>query len=260
MTILDEINTYKRSEVESQKKVLPISELIKFPSFKTAVPSFSECIISENYSGIIAEHKRKSPSKGIINDNVNLKDVVEGYEKAGVSAISILTDSKFFGGSTDDLIRVAGLVNVPLLRKDFIIDEYQIYEAKAIGASAILLIAASLSKNEVNNFAKLARELGLEVLFEIHNEEELEKISEYVNVVGVNNRDLKTFKVDIQQSIKLSSVIPEKYIKISESGISSPDTVKLLKTYGYKGFLMGENFMKESNPGEACRIFTSLIK
>ncbi len=259
MTILDEINNYKRGEVDSQKRIMPVSELIKFPAFKTVVPSFSEYLISENHSGIIAEHKRMSPSKGIINDRVNLKDVVEGYERAGVSAISVLTDSKFFGGSTNDLISATEIVKVPLLRKDFIIDEYQIYEAKAIGASAILLIAASLTKKEVNDFAKLARELGLEILFEIHNEEELEKISEYVNVVGVNNRDLKTFNVDINQSIKLSALIPEKYIKISESGISSPETVKSLKTYGYRGFLMGENFMKESNPGEACRIFTSLI-
>lgn len=260
MTILDEIIKNKKSEIALRKKIITIDDLKIMPNFKREVPSLSEFLLSEKHCGIIAEYKRKSPSKGIINDHSTVSDVISGYEKARVSAISVLTDLQYFGGTVDDLKEAVKVANVPLLRKDFIVDEFQIYEAKAIGASVILLIAASLSKSEVNKFAMLARELGLEVLFEIHNESELEKISDYINVVGVNNRDLKTFKVDVSQSIHLSSLIPDKYIKISESGISDPSTVKMLKTYGYKGFLMGETFMKEKDPGEACLKFSELIK
>ncbi len=260
MTILDEIIKHKKAEVALRKKLISIDDLKLMPKFKSEVPSLSEFLLSEKHTGIIAEYKRKSPSKGIINDHSTVGDVTGGYEKAMVSAISILTDLEYFGGSTDDLIEAAQVVNIPLLRKDFIVDEFQIYEAKAIGASAILLIAASLSKNEVHKFAHLAKEIGLEVLFEIHNESELEKISDYVNIVGVNNRDLKTFKVDVNQSINLAGIIPDKFIKISESGISDPSTIKMLKTYGYKGFLMGETFMKEKDPGEACLKFSELLK
>ena len=260
MTILDEINNFKKTEVVLRKKLITIDELKSMPNYKREVPSLSDFLLSEKHTGIIAEFKRKSPSKDIINDHSSVSDVTTGYEKASVSAISILTDSKYFGGTIKDLEDAAKVVKIPILRKDFLVDEFQIYEAKAIGSSDILLIAASLSKAEINNFAHIARELGLEVLFEIHNESELEKISDYVNIVGVNNRDLKTFKVDINQSISLSGLIPDKYIKISESGISDASNIKMLKNYGFKGFLIGETFMKEKDPGEACLKFSELLK
>lgn len=260
MTILDEINYNKRLEVKAAKAAVPLTELMKYPAYNKPVPSLKEFLLSPDKTGIIAEHKRQSPSKGIINSNVILEDVVKGYETGGASAVSVLTNSKYFGGTLADLKATTALLHIPVLRKDFIIDEYQIHEAKAYGAAIILLIAASLTTVEIDIFAKLTRELGMEVLFEIHNEEELAKISTHVDVVGVNNRDLKTFRVDIQQSVKLAKLIPEKFIKISESGISNPETVKMLKTHGYQGFLMGENFMKEANPGEAFRIFTEQLK
>lgn len=260
MTILDQINADKRIEVAQAKALVSIDELMKYPAYNKPVPSLTEFLLNPEKSGIIAEHKRQSPSKGIINGNVNLAEVVKGYEEGGASAVSVLTDQKYFGGNLADLKEATSLLSIPVLRKEFIVDEYQIHEAKAYGAAIILLIAASLTAEEVDRFAKLARELGMEVLFEVHNEEELLKVSDYVNVVGVNNRDLKTFKVDIQQSVKLSTLIPEKFIKISESGISNPETVKMLKTFGYQGFLMGENFMKEANPGEAFCNFVQKIK
>lgn len=258
--VLFEINEHKRKEVAIRKQLVPVDELIKYPAYRKKTLSFSTFILSKSHSGIIAEHKRQSPSKGTINYGTNVHDVVEGYQAAGVSAISVLTDSKYFGGTIYDLFRAAEIAKVPVLRKDFIIDEYQIHEAKALGAAVILLIAASLTAEEIDRFAKLAHNLGMEVLFEIHNEEELKKISPHVDVVGVNNRDLKTFTVDIQQSVKLAKLIPGQFIKISESGISNPQTVKMLKTHGFQGFLMGENFMKENNPGEACRSFIDQLK
>jgi indole-3-glycerol phosphate synthase len=255
MTILDQINEHKQIEVAAAKAAITVVELMKYPSYNKPVPSLKEFLLSPDKTGIIAEHKRQSPSKGIINGNVKLEQVVMGYEIGGASAVSVLTDEKYFGGTLADLKAATEILTIPVLRKDFIIDEYQIHEAKANGAAIILLIAASLTVDEVDRFARLAHELGMEVLFEIHNEEELAKISSHVDVVGVNNRDLKTFKVDIQQSVKLATLIPEQFIKISESGISDPETVKMLKTHGYKGFLMGENFMKEANPGEAFKNF-----
>lgn len=257
--ILDEINAHKRIEVETQKTKVAVEELKQFQAYSKVVPSLKAHLLNSEKSGIIAEHKRKSPSKGIINGKVKLKDVVLAYENAGASAVSVLTDSTYFGGNIKDLKEATELLSIPVLRKDFIVDEYQIHEAKAYGASIILLIAASLTAEEVDRFAKLAHELGMEVLFEVHNEEELKKISPYVDVVGVNNRDLKTFKVNIAQSIKLSKLIPDNFIKISESGISNPDTVIELKTHGFQGFLMGENFMKQDDPGLACMKFIEQI-
>ncbi len=258
-SILDEINAHKRTEVSAAKAAVSISELMKYPAYNKPVPSLSEFLLNPDKSGIIAEHKRQSPSKGIINGKVNLAQVVKGYEDGGASAVSVLTDQKYFGGTLADLKEATSLISIPVLRKEFIVDEYQIHEAKAYGAAIILLIAASLTAEEVDRFAKLARELGMEVLFEVHNEEELLKVSDYVNVVGVNNRDLKSFHVDIQQSVKLAKLIPEKFIKISESGISAPETIMMLKTHGYQGFLMGENFMKEVNPGKAFSNFVKKI-
>jgi indole-3-glycerol phosphate synthase len=258
--ILDQINADKHIEVAAAKDAVPVAELMKYPAYNKPVPSLSEFLLNPEKSGIIAEHKRQSPSKGIINGKVTLEEVVKGYEEGGASAVSVLTDQKYFGGNLADLKEATSLLSIPVLRKDFIVDEYQIHEAKAYGAAIILLIAASLTAEEVDRFAKLARELGMEVLFEVHNEEELLKITDYVNVVGVNNRDLKTFHVDIQQSVKLAKLIPERFIKISESGISDTETVRMLKTHGYQGFLMGENFMKEAKPGEAFRNFVAQLK
>jgi indole-3-glycerol phosphate synthase len=259
MTILDQINSDKRIEVAKAKALVSIAVLMKYPAYNKPVPSLTEFLLDPKKSGIIAEHKRQSPSKGVINGNVNLAEVVKGYEEGGASAVSVLTDQKYFGGNLNDLIEATNLLSIPVLRKEFIVDEYQIHEAKAYGAAIILLIAASLTAEEVDRFAKLTRELGMEVLFEVHNEEELLKVSDFVNVVGVNNRDLKSFHVDIQQSVKLSTLIPKRFVKISESGISNPETVKMLKTHGYQGFLMGENFMKEANPGDAFRKFAKQI-
>jgi indole-3-glycerol phosphate synthase len=260
MTILDQINKNKCLEVAAAKSAVSIAELMKYPAYNKPVPSLTEFLLNPEKSGIIAEHKRQSPSKGIINGNVKLEDVVLGYQNAGASAVSVLTDQKYFGGTLADLKAATELLSIPVLRKEFIVDEYQIHEAKAYGAAIILLIAASLTVEEVDRFAKLSRELGMEVLFEVHNEEELLKISDYVNVVGVNNRDLKTFVVDTNLSIELLKKIPNNYIKISESGISAPETVINLRKAGFQGFLMGENFMKEANPGEACAKFATQIK
>ncbi|MBN1925131.1 MAG: indole-3-glycerol phosphate synthase TrpC [Prolixibacteraceae bacterium] len=259
MTILDEINANKRLEVERRKASIPVDELKKLPAYKKAVPSLKESLLSVEKTGIIAEFKRMSPSKGIINGKVKLDDVVSAYESGGASGISVLTDNKYFGGSLDDLQRATSLLNIPVLRKDFIIDGYQVHEAKAYGAAVILLIAASLSVEQVDRLALLAHELGMEVLFEVHSEKELAKVSSNVDIIGVNNRDLKTFKVDINQSVMLAEKIPADFLKISESGISNPETVKFLKKHGYKGFLMGENFMKEADPGMAFCNFVEKI-
>ena len=210
--------------------------------------------------GIIAEHKRKSPSKSIINDKTALPEVVKGYEIAGASAISVLTDTFFFGGSLDDLLLARKTVSLPILRKEFIVDPYQIFEAKAYGADAILLIAASLSKQEISAFSILAKELHLEVLVEIHGEEELEKaLHPSVDMIGVNNRNLKTFEVSIENSIQLSEKIPPAFLKISESGINSPQNVKQLLAYGFEAFLIGTHFMKSAHPGNALQSFISEI-
>lgn len=259
MTILDEINENKKLEVKAQKAKVSLDELKQYPAYTKPCPSLKAFLLNSEKSGIIAEHKRQSPSKGVINGNVKLKDVVTAYEVAGASAVSVLTDSKYFGGNLNDLKEATDLLSIPVLRKEFIVDEYQIHEAKAYGASIILLIAASLTAEEIDRFAKHTHELGMEVLFEVHNEDELKKVSPHVDVIGVNNRDLKTFKVDINQSIKLATLIPDNFLKISESGISNPDTVIELKMHGFQGFLMGENFMKETDPGKACKEFINKI-
>ena len=254
MNILDTIIAKKRIEVEERKRSKPIAELKNGPFFKNEVLDFKKYLSRDDKTGIIAEFKRRSPSKGIINNSSSVVEVTTAYAKYGASGISILTDEEFFGGSLNDLLE--GTVNVvPLLRKDFIIDEYQLVESKAFGAEVILLIAACLSTKEVKSLAAFAKNLGLNVLLEIHNEDELEHICDDVDVVGVNNRDLKTFSVDINRSIELGKNIPGDKIKISESGIDDAATIKLLQQHGFKGFLMGEKFMKENDPGEAFKNF-----
>jgi indole-3-glycerol phosphate synthase len=255
MTILDKIIADKYIEVQLRKSVVPISELEKNTLFQRETISLSNCL-KDSKTGIIAEHKRRSPSKAIINQNLNVFDVAKGYETAGVCGMSVLTDGKYFGGSLDDLLMARASCNLPLLRKEFIIDEYQLLAARAYGADVVLLIAALLSRKEIKQFSEFAKKLGLEVLLEVHNEEELQKsVMPSLDMIGVNNRNLKTFEVSIETSKKLSSLIPDDFIKVSESGISEVQTIKELRTFGYEGFLIGENFMKTDDPGKSAREF-----
>lgn len=258
MNILDTIIARKKIEVEKRKINKSIIELEDGPFFKNETLSFKEFLLRKDKTGIIAEFKRQSPSKGIINNKSGVSEVTSAYAKHGASAISVLTDGEFFGGSLDDLLE-ATINEVPLLRKDFIIGEYQLIESKAFGAEVILLIAACLTKEEVKTLSSFAKNIGLNVLLEIHNEKELDHICKDIDVVGINNRDLKTFTVDINHSIELSKMLPKDTIKISESGIDDVATIHLLKQHGFNGFLMGEKFMKEENPGKAFQDFVNKL-
>jgi indole-3-glycerol phosphate synthase len=260
MTILDQIVEYKKKEVESCKELIPVKDLENTVSFSRSTFSMKSFLSDPALTGIIAEFKRQSPSKGIINDHSLVEEVTTGYASAGASALSVLTDFNFFGGSNDDIIKARTLNQLPILRKDFTIDEYQITEAKAIGADAILLIAAILSPRECLNFAEKAHDLGLEVLLEIHNSEELKCCNDYVDMVGVNNRDLKTFAVDLNRSAELAALIPGNFLKIAESGITSIEDIRYLKQQGFNGFLIGESFMKYPNPVLAFTTFVEPIK
>lgn len=258
MTILDKIIENKKIEVASRKLSTPISVLEKAPAFSRKCLSMKESLLNSE-SGIISEFKRKSPSLGWIHEDADVVDVTSGYCAAGASGISILTDFDFFGGTPMDLMAARQFVNCPILRKDFVIDEYQLYEAKAIGADVILLIAAALTVQQTLELARKAHELGLEVLLEVHNAEEIGHANEFVDMMGVNNRNLKTFEQNIQTSFNLVKLIPDHFVKVSESGISKVETVKELRKVGYRGFLMGENFMKEENPVKALKEFISLL-
>jgi len=252
MTILDKIVEYKKVEVEEQKLRVSLKSLKMMPLYSRETFSLKEFLLDKTKSGVITEFKRQSPSKGIINDTSKVDDVVAQYQESGASAVSVLTDYTSFGGTSIDLIKARKVLQIPLLRKDFIIDEYQIHESKALGADVILLIASILSKEEIDTFSSLAKLLGLSILFEVHNEKELEKINNNIDVVGVNNRNLATFEVSIQNSISLVDKIPSRCVKVSESGISEVEKIIELKKYGYKGFLIGENFMKTDNPGKSA--------
>ncbi len=254
MNILETIIEHKKIEVEKRRSNISIAELEKHELFGRKIYSLKEFLLDETKTGIIAEFKRRSPSKGIINDSAGVEDVTNAYTKYGASCLSVLTDFDFFGGTKDDLLR-ARVNAIPILRKDFIIEEYQVVESRAMGADVILLIAACLTPERVKKLASFARQLELEILLEIHNEEELQHICDEIDLVGINNRDLKTFRVDINRSIELSKKIHAGKIKIAESGISNVETIGLLKQHGFKGFLVGENFMKEKDPGEAFREF-----
>lgn len=260
MNILDKIIADKYKEIALKKSVVPISQLEASNLFEKDIISLKNNLINSNF-GIIAEHKRRSPSKSTINQKLNVQDVARGYEDAGVSGMSVLTDGKYFGGSLDDLLFARATVNIPLLRKEFIVDEYQILEAKAHGADLILLIAAVLTPQQIKRLAAFAKSLNLEVLLEVHNEEELEKsLIPEVDMLGVNNRNLKTFEVSLDTSKNLASKIPNEFVKVSESGISNPSAITELKNYGYQGFLVGENFMKTDNPGISAKDFISKIQ
>lgn len=261
VNFLEKIIAGKRLEIERQKEALPPCELeamvdalmeerdglLEVRSMRRALEASS--------SGIIAEFKRKSPSRGWIREDARPEEVVPAYDRAGASALSILTDGPNFGGCLDYIRRVRGLVRAPILRKEFIIDEYQLFQARLAGADAVLLIAADLSHDLCRRLMDRARDLRLEVLLEIHGESELDFCDLGPDMIGVNNRNLETFSVDVANSLSLASKLQANCVRVSESGLSSPEKVKELRSAGYKGFLIGETFMKEKEPGEALKKF-----
>lgn len=259
MNILETIIERKKIEVEERKATTPAEVLRQSELYARSRLSLKQFLLDGNRTGIIAEFKRRSPSKGSINEAADVVEVTTAYANNGASALSVLTDELFFGGSTEDLIK-ARVNQIPILRKDFMIDEYQIEEARAMGADVILLIAACLTPDEVKRLAAYAKDLGLEVLLELHAEEELEHICEETEIIGINNRDLKTFKVDIERSLRMAEHIPADKIKVAESGINSIENILLFKENGFRGFLIGENFMKEENPSAAFERFVNNLK
>ena len=259
MSILEEIVLYKKLEVDRRKADVGIADLQNHPFFSRKTFSLKKALADPLSTGIIAEFKRRSPSRGNINVEADAGDVTAAYSRHGAAGISVLTDEKFFGGSSADLEKARNN-DIPILRKDFIVDEYQVYETKAMGADLLLLIAACLKPAEVKSLAGLAKKLGLEVLLEVHNEGEMEHLCSEIDIVGVNNRNLKSFEVNLQNSIDLAGKLPDGMIRISESGINSVDDILLLKENGFHGFLIGEKFMQETDPGESFGIFTRQLK
>lgn len=256
MNILDKILQHKVKEVDERKRHQPVKSLEQSKFFARQTISLKEYVQRKDKSGIITEFKRRSPSKGDINFHASVKDTTMGYAQAGASALSVLTDMEFFGGSVDDLMTARSYNAIPILRKDFTIDEYQIIEAKSIGADAILLIAAALEPKRLKQLSAFAKTLSLEVLLEVHDGEELKaSLDAQADLLGVNNRSLKTFEVSIEVSKQLAPYIPKNAVKVSESGISDVKTILELRKYGYEGFLMGENFMKSNDPGTTCKMF-----
>lgn len=261
MNILNKIVETKKVEVANQKSKVSIEQLEKYPLYSRQCNSLKENLLNENASGIIAEFKQKSPSKGDINYKVKVEEVTKAYVEAGASCLSVLTDYEYFGGTLANLTKARETnPHIPILRKDFMIDSYQIVEAKAYGADVILLIAACLSKEKAHELAKKAKELGLTVLMEIHSAEELDIVNDFIDIIGINNRNLKTFEVNVETSVELAKLIPKKFVKISESGLKGASEIKYLREHGFKGFLIGETFMKTDNPGEACKKFIEELK
>jgi indole-3-glycerol phosphate synthase len=258
MTILDQIIANKRVEVEQRKAEVPLIHLGHRPFFDLPVISLKNKL--KEGPGIISEFKRRSPSKGLIREGAEITAIMPAYEQAGAAAGSILTDEVYFGGSDQDILDARPLVKIPILRKDFIIDPYQIMEAKSLGADLILLIAECLSRQEIMEFTQRAHDLGLEVLMELHFREELEKWNPFIDLLGVNNRNLKTFETGIQKSIDLASLLPTESIWVSESGLQGAEELNTLVGLGYRGFLIGEHFMKSPEPGEMCKAFVDSIK
>jgi indole-3-glycerol phosphate synthase len=259
MTILDRIIENKKKELKLLSAKTSLKDLEKSKLFNRKVISLSQSLLDKDKTGIIAEFKRKSPSKGIINSLSTVEEVSSGYFREGASGVSVLTDNQFFGGSNTDLENARGEDFFPILRKDFIIDEYQVVESRSIGADVILLIAAVLDYREILKLSNLSRSLGMEVLLEIHEYDELDKVNQHVNIVGVNNRNLKTFEVNTDISVAIAEKIPNGFLMISESGISSPEIIKKLKGCGYKGFLIGEKFMCTPDPVKAFSEFVKEI-
>src|ERR1700712_454902 len=261
MNILDKIVINKKKEVAYAKKRTSYVQLEESEYFHRETYSFKEFLLDPARTGIIAEFKRKSPSKGIINDKVRVSAVTNAYANAGASALSVLTDRNFFMGRKADLIKARAVNTIPVLRKDFMIDEYQVIEAKSLGADIILLIAAILTPAEIDKMSTLAKSIGLNVLLEVHNLEELERsINPNLDAIGVNNRNLADFTVSVETSYQLAEHIPAEFMKISESAISNPETIKGLKKAGFNGVLIGENFMKQVDPGAAMREFVEGLK
>jgi indole-3-glycerol phosphate synthase len=263
MNILDKIIANTKQEVALRKSLVSTQELEKSEFFgrKPYVAKEFFPSIDSSKSGIIAEFKRQSPSKGIINPTTEAAFITKGYQDAGASMLSILAEEKYFGGSMEYIKRARIVTNIPILRKDFIVDQYQILEAKAIGADAILLIAACLTRQEMIDLGKFAHSLGLSVLMEVHNQEELDLcLNPHIDLLGVNNRNLKTFEVNIETSISLVNNIPNEFVKVSESGLSDAQTINKLKKYGYTGFLIGETFMKTDNPPKALQELVTQLK
>ncbi|MFH0843310.1 MAG: indole-3-glycerol phosphate synthase TrpC [Bacteroidota bacterium] len=260
MNILEKIAAIKKKELTELVSNIPVRHLEKSEFFAREIIPLTEFILNPSKTGIIAEFKRRSPSAGIFNSRAGIEDVTTGYSMLDASALSILTEKVFFGGDNNDLINARKLNSIPILRKDFIIDEYQVMESKAIGADAILLIASLLTKSQILKMASLACSLGMQSVLEVHNADELNKLNEFINIAGVNNRNLRTFKVDIGLSLKLAAKIPAGFVKISESGISSPDTIIKLKRAGYNGFLIGERFMQSSDPVKSFAEFIKSLK
>lgn len=255
MSILAQIVADQRKEIALKKAVTSENQLHDMPLYNRLTISFSSAI-KNTPLGIVAEHKRRSPSKPEIKLQSRVAAVAQGYEKAGVAAMSVLTNNQYFGGSIEDLLLARSACNLPLLRKEFVVDAYQIHEAKAYGADAILLIAACLSGDETNRLAETAKSIGLEVLLEVHNKTELEQSPlAFIDVVGVNNRNLRDFSVSLDTSLSLAEYIPSEKVKISESGISSHNAITTLQQAGFDGFLMGEHFMLHESPGDAAQQF-----
>jgi len=260
MHILDEITNFKKSLLEYKKQIVSIQELEKRPLFERNCISLTDRIKASDF-GIIAEHKRRSPSKPHINFKEDVFKVAKAYEESGASGMSVLTEQKYFGGSLEDLLLCRSSCDLPLLRKDFMVDEYQFIEAKAHGADVVLLIAACLTPNEIKTFSALTRELGMQSILEIHNLEELEtSFCDTIDIVGVNNRNLKTFEVNLDTSLQIVEHIPKGIVKISESGISEETDIIKLKKSGYQGFLLGEHFMRSENPGRTAESFIFNLK
>jgi indole-3-glycerol phosphate synthase len=257
--MLQEIIENKRKKVEQQKQLYPTKLLEQSMYFDSNCVSLSHYLTRKDKSGIIAEFKRKSPSKGVINAYADVMQTTLGYMQAGASALSVLTEQDFFMGKNEDLTIARNANYCPILRKDFTIDEYQIIEAKSIGADAILLIAAALEKDEIKTLYQLAKSLELEVLFEIHGKDELDKVPDSDLIIGVNNRNLKTMQVDLKTSFEIVNELPKNSLLVSESGLSNVEDVKRLKEAGYQGFLMGEYFMRTPNPAEALKQFVSKL-
>tara|TARA_B100000579_G_scaffold159815_1_gene129877 strand:+ start:1339 stop:2130 length:792 start_codon:yes stop_codon:yes gene_type:complete len=253
MSILKNIVIDIKKELKLKKSIIPISEYEKMSLFKRNTISMSNSIKKDNF-GIIAEFKRRSPSKNEINNKLSVHEVCRNYQIFGASGLSVLTNLKYFGGSLEDLVLARSISSLPILRKDFIIDEYQIYESKAFGADIILLISSILTRDEIVNLSKKAKDLKLEVLLEVHNKEELKKgLVEHVDIIGVNNRNLESFQTDLKTSKKLINQIPNEFLKISESGLNNYNSIKKLKKIGYQGFLIGEKFMMTSDPGQELK-------
>lgn len=251
--MLFEIVENRRKKIAREKEIASMRSLVKSPYFGSECVSLKNALVQKSQSGIIAEFKRKSPSEGVLNPNAEVQETTKNYVNAGASALSILTEFDYFQGRSEDLTKARKANSCPILRKDFILDEYQIIQTKSLGADVVLLIAACLEKQELKNLYELAKSIGLEVLFEIHQEKELEKLPDNDLLIGVNNRNLNTMEVRLKTSIDLAEKLSKDFVLVSESGIRSAEDIQLLKAVGFSGFLMGTHFMKTPNPPETLQ-------